>query len=322
MNLSYFFRRIKGKIIRSIFHYQTKNVFALPLIGGFLEKSPVVLLSMLQETDVQMYLLAVKSMMRYLIVNKVVIVCDPDLSSQSKELIKKHIGRVEFLDALDYQHEKIPTGGTWERLYAISHLTNEYYVIQMDADILVMKPPKEVIESIQLNHSFILGTEFEYQQLPIEEMTDIAQQWVDDAVINNTKLHIQKIAESYLMRLVKPLGCNFYTRGCSGFSGFSKGSLTPEIVLKISETFYKELGEQWDSWGTEQFISNLLLSNQENVRVLPVDTYNSSNCYRDDCVLSHFIGTFRFVDMQYVNLAQQVLKELTNDLDKNSYHSR
>jgi len=311
MNIKYYLEKAKGKVIRSIFHYQTKGVYTLESVGEFTEASPVVLLSMLQESDVQMYLLAVKSMLRYLPINKVVIVCDPSLTSDSKTMIQKHLQKVEFLDAQDYRHEKIPSGGCWERLYAISHLTSQYYVIQMDADILVMKSPEEVIVSIQKNNAFILGTEPEFIQLPVDEMTKIAKQWVKDATVKNEKIHIQKLIESNISSLAKPLGYHFYTRGCAGFAGFSQGGLTPECILNLSEAFYTELGEQWRSWGTEQFVSNLILSNQDSVTVLPIETYNSSNHYTEDFIVAHFIGTYRFASFQYLNLAQKMLKELT-----------
>jgi len=311
MNIKYYLNKAKGKIIRSIFHYQTKGVYTLPPDGEFTDASPVVLLSMLQESDLQIYLLAVKSMLRYLPINKVVIVCDPSLTSDSKTMIQKHVQKVEFLDAQDYRHEKIPSGGCWERLYAIAHLTKQHYVIQMDADILVLKSPEEVIASIKQNHAFILATEPDFLQLPVDKMTGIAQQWVKDAKVNNEKIHIQKLIESNISSLAKPLGYQFYTRGCAGFAGFSQGSLTPENILILSEAFYKKLGKQWESWGTEQFTSNLLLSNQESVTVLPIETYNSSNHYTEDFVLAHFIGTYRFASLQYMSLAQKMLKELT-----------
>lgn len=310
MNLDYYLRKILGKIICFIFHYQTKGVFQTVPIGHFSQDNAIILLSMLQETDVQMYLLAAKSMMRYVSINKVVIVCDPTLTEDSKAIIQKHICNVVFLEAREYQHDQIPSGGCWERLYAISHLTSDYYVIQMDADILTLQSPSEIIEAAQLNHPFILGTKPQYLQLPIEEMCEIMFQWLEKFRARNIKPSIQVIAENVMAKLIKPLGYKYYTRGCAGFAGFHKGGITPELVLKVSQFFYDELGEQWENWGSEQFVSNLLLSNLDDLQILPTEKYNVSDSYTSDFVLAHFIGTFRFSNMLYTKLARQVLVEL------------
>jgi len=309
MNVQYYINKLTAKLIRSIFHFQTKAVYKQPTVGKYSVESPVVILSMLQEKDLQMYLLAMKSMMRYITINKAVVVCDPDLSEQSKTVIKQHITQVEFLNAVDCSHEKIPSGGCWERLYAISHLTENYYVIQMDADILVMNTPEEVKLSITNNQSFILGTEDKFSHLTIKKMAGIANEWVKEGKQRSAAVHVQITAESVMAELTSSLGYRSYTRGCAGFAGFSKGSINPNMVLELSSLFYKKMGERWNSWGTEQFMSNLLLSQQENVQVLPTSKYNSSNHYHSGFVLAHFIGSYRFANLQYTKLAQKLVRE-------------
>jgi len=317
MKFEYYIKRAKekitNKIIRTIFHYQTKEVFDIPKIGRFSSESPVALLSMLQESDVQMYLLAVKSLLRYLTINKVVIVCDPSLSNDSREKIKAHIAHVDFLEATNFMHESIPIGGTWERLHAISHLTDKYYVIQMDADILFMHSPSEVIQAIKHNSPFILGTNRLYQQLTLQQMTDIVLQWIKQYKMDHKQPHIQMIAEINMQRLAEPLGYASYTRGCSGFAGFSKGSITPEGLTALSQVFYADLGEKWKIWGTEQFMSNLLLSNLKNIEVLPVDKYNSSEQYEEGFVMAHFIGTWRFYNLLYTKIAKMIICEIDKE---------
>jgi len=311
MDVKYYIKKIKEKIIRYFFHRMTKSVFDLPSADHFSsDHDEVILLSMLQETDVQMYLLAVKSMMQYLQVSKVVIVCDPRLTQASKNIIQQHVVNVDFLDALQYQHEQIPQGGCWERLYAISHVNQDAYVIQMDADILVLKPPQEVIDAVKLNRSFILGTNSKFNQISISEMSATAAQWTEKYEAQGIEPHIQVKAEVCLAKLAETLGLTNYTRGCAGFAGFAKGSITPKSVRRVSQSFRQKLGKQWNSWGTEQFASNLLLSNTADVTVLPTDKYNSSDRYTEDFIFSHFIGSSRFFNTLYLRLAQQVIIKL------------
>jgi len=314
MNIKKIYKKIIDKstnvLIRNIFNKATKKIFDVPIIGQCSSTSNVVLLTMLQESDVQMYLLAVKSLMQYLIVNKVVIVCDPSLSLRSRDIIKKHITSVEFLEAIDYRCSSLPVGGTWERLYAISHLTKDFYVVQMDADILFMKTPKEVIDAISNNTSFILGTNPLFQQISIDKMTEVVLNWMEKYQNDGVKPHIQIISELNMKRLVEPLGYTLYTRGCSGFAGFSKGSLSVRSLEKLSSVFYNDLGDQWEKWGTEQFMSNLMLSNVTGIQVLPTDKYNSSDIYNDKFIMAHFIGTERFYNFLYMKLAKRFIFNL------------
>ncbi len=315
MNLNYYLNRIKQNIIRFLFNYQTRTVFQLPPVGQCSPQSQVVLLSMLQESDLQMYLLAAKSLMRYLTINKVVIVCDPSLSLKSREIIKQHITRVDFLEAINYRHEQIPVGGTWERLHAISHLTKDYYTIQMDADILTLKKPEEVLLHVKNNHPFILGSDAplpNYTRQKIEKseiVVAMANNWIKKWVENGEEIKIQPRAEA-VMGIAAPHGFPKYTRGCSGFAGFSKGCTDPETLYKLSNIFHEKLGEKWLEWGSEQFASTLLLSNTDFVSVLPIDRYNSSDRYCEKSILVHFIGYVRFSNFLYIRLAKTCIKKI------------
>jgi len=180
----------------------------------------------------------------------------------------------------------------------------------MDADILFMHSPSEVIQAIKHNSPFILGTNRQYQQLTLQQMTDIVLQWIKQYEMDHRQPHIQMIAEINMQRLAEALGYVFYTRGCAGFAGFSKGSITPEGLTALSQVFYEDLGEKWKIWGTEQFMSNLLLSNLKNIEVLPVDKYNSSDKYKEGFIMAHFIGSFRFYNLLYKAIAQKVISEL------------
>jgi len=307
------FKMFKEKAIRTFFINRTKNIYKKDALSNFSDDSNVIVLSMLQEKDVQMFCLAIYSFSKYIQINKVVIVCDPTLSLKSRDILKNKINKIDFFEAKDYQCNEIPKGGTWERLHAITTLVDTYYVIQMDADILTIKKPQEVIECIQQNKSFILGANEaseHYKTQKIEashKVSTLAQKWVKEWKENESMIKIQPRAEAE-MEIAAEYGFPLYTRGCSGFAGFAKGSTTPEKLYKLSSIFEHKLGKHWSEWGSEQFSSNLLLSNVKNVIVLPIDKYNSADRYNHKSVLLHFIGFVRFSNLLYLQLAQRIIK--------------
>lgn len=308
---------LKKRLIQKTFLLFTKEIFKKPMIDSFLDESDLVILTMLQEKDVQMYMLAIYSIAKHITMRKVVIICDSSLSEKSKKLICQHIKSVDFYEAEAYQCEKLPKGGTWERLHAIATLVSQYYVIQMDADILTIKRPEEVIEYVKNNRSFILGANApsaNYTKQIIETseiVASMARNWIAKWEKIDEEIKIQAYAEAVL-EIAAPYGFSNYTRGCSGFAGFAKGSITLDKLYKISEIFNKKLGDNWLEWGSEQFASNLLLSNAEPVSVLPIERYNSADNFCEKSVLLHFIGFVRFSNFLYLRLARACIKQIQN----------
>src|SRR5689334_1204775 len=126
--------RVIQRLKRDFFRSQYQKVAARildtpPIRRGDL---PFTVLSMVQKRDVHSYLVAVKSFCHFLNPSRVVVVCDPTLDANDRAVLKRHVPHVELFDAHEFVHPDIPRGGTWERLFAISHMVEDGYVVQLD----------------------------------------------------------------------------------------------------------------------------------------------------------------------------------------------
>src|SRR5256885_13077717 len=96
--------------------------------GGVLRTTPValdpaaelVLLSQVQHKDVLMFLLAVKSIARQIKPRAVYVLDDSSLSGDDHARLREHIPGLTLFDLAEDRSTSCPSGGTWERLLAIS----------------------------------------------------------------------------------------------------------------------------------------------------------------------------------------------------------
>jgi rhodanese-related sulfurtransferase len=260
-------------------------------------------LSMVHHRDVLPYLLALKSFARHTRPARVVLVADPTLDAADRQLLKAHVPHIDIREAAEFQREGIPKGGCWERLSAISHLAQQGYVVQLDADTVAVGELTAVRQAIRDGVSFTLGTEDVQPILPCTEMAVLAQQDVD------ANAGVQLLAEAALDRF-DPTGTHRYARGCAGFAGFAKGALDPDRVLDLSQRMSTLLGPKWSAWGTEQFASNLLVCSSPGGRLLPHPDYCAPTRITPKTVFLHFIGFIRFRDGLYARTAQRLSREL------------
>jgi hypothetical protein len=300
------FYSYKDFLKRKILNFFIKDILKTPQykynnqkIGGKL-----TILTLLQHKDMLMYLLAIKSFLRFVPAEKIVIIADDDLTKIDQDIIKSHIYDVSFFSADSFQSDKTPIGGCWERLNSIGHFATESYVIQLDSDTLTLFPPTDVITAISGNKAFILATERNqtFRNLSSFKTHNIEQK-------NYINLHIQALAEQFLYILEKK-GINYYTRGCAGFSGFPFKSVNTKTISDLSEIYFKQLGQKWSEWGSEQFMSNLLISNCENSMLLPYPNYCTPDKMDKETCFLHFIGYLRFKKLKYHRLGSSVIKDL------------
>ncbi len=285
-----------------------KNMFS-KIASGVLDTKPIkcdetsklIVLSMLQHSDVNMYLLAVKSFCNYISPSKVFIVADPSLTDDDILLLKKHIPSLQLVNADKVASSKCPTGGTWERLLTISDLVENNYVIQLDADTLTVGYPEDVEECIKSNKGFLIGTEDNQIFSSLIQASKYA-----DTLINNGATHVQVIAESYLSK-VGLMDTNKYVRGSSGFAGFPIGSFDRSVLEEFSTVYEKKLGELWKNWGTEQFSSNYIVSNMKDSIVLPHPKYCAPHRRIPETLFMHFIGYVRYANSSYADYAKDVI---------------
>ena len=263
-----------------------------------------VLLSMVHHRDVGPYLLAVKSLLAFLSPYRIVVVMDPTITREDKFALSENIRGIEFLRTQDCRDPRVPEGGCWERLLAISDLVQHDYTVQLDADTVTLDRLSEVELAIERGESFVLGTEDNQQFVSCDQAADWARGQV------SAERHVQIHCEANLDRLPSQQNKR-YVRGCAGFSGFAPQCFSRESVRELSATMESLVGRRWNDWGTEQFASNFFVSNSSKAMVLPHPKYCHPLRELPGTVFLHFIGYVRFQTGRYAEVTKSVLKALS-----------
>ena len=268
-----------------------------------------IFLSLLRSKDLNLYLLAVKSLARFLPPSRVIVI-DDGLTPHDRQILQTAIGDVECPVSSKFSEADCPTGGCWERLLAIAHYSREGFVIQVDADTLTVTDPIEVREAVAKERCFTLGTESGREFVSLTKAAEISR--------NSESRHIQVLAEQILDILPEHLG-DRYVLGCAGSSGFSQGSLERERIIEFSNFMESHLGEIWRAWGSEQLTSNFMIANAQDAYVLPVDYYVNYQPetvrVHDSIRFYHFIGSYRYSSGHlYTRLARRIINRLETEI--------
>lgn len=256
--------------------------------------SKVIIVSQVYHPDTTMLILAAKSFARHVMPRRFVLV-DDGLRADDRARLTHHLGQVEFVPTPEAADPHLPRGGTWERLATLSRMNEQHYVIQLDADTLTLRRPDEVVNCVQANRPFTLGTKSGTHPVELSVASKFAA--------GHDSTHVQNAAERALVKLPGFADLK-YVRGCSGFTGFPVGTLPIQRIREFSETMEQLLGsDKWRSWGSEQVASNFMAANAPGSIVLPVDRYPfwgpDSDIQR--AALVHFFGTYRFTGGVYAN---------------------
>ncbi len=312
------FYNLKNTITKKRFGLGVKEVLQTPPVTLSNTDGPMIL-TMLPHSDVLMYIMAIKSLARFVNPAYVTVVCEPNVTPRDKKIIASQVLGVKFINAKKYRHPDLPIGGplggAWDRLQALSHFNKKHYVIQMDADTLCLAPPAEVQNAVEQNKTFIICTQDNQDFQELKPVVDYAKSYVAQA---QTPI-IQLLAESYLSDVDHPK-FNRYIRGCAGFCGFAPGKAALEDVLYLSSFFRKQIGQRWGTWGTEQFTSNMLISMDPSATLLPHPKYTTPEQKVEQTVFVHYIGTYRFIGgnilkgSTYMRQAQSIIKQLKTNL--------
>ncbi|HNF65876.1 hypothetical protein [Plasticicumulans sp.] len=263
-------------------------------------EGPIVL-SMVQQRDVDAYLLALGTFVRRLPARRIVVVADPSLDAADQAVLRRQVPDIEIVAQHDFRPEGLPSGGCWERLVAITRYVSEGYVIQLDADTVATGPLDEVAACVRDNRAFTLGTDDHFVLQPASEAADFARSRA------SPDAHIQVHAEAALDRLPAEV-FPAYIRGCAGFAGFPAGYEMLPKLLQLSAVMEQAIGARWRQWGSEQFASNVMVANAPASCVLPHPKYCAPHRRRADSVFLHFIGYVRYIDGTYARLARGYLK--------------
>lgn len=292
------YRRIFAK---ARFGWRCRAILATPPIR--LRPAPVRIVSMVSRYDVTMYLIAIKSLYRYLPGGSIVVIDDGTLRKADRALLHQHLGPIPIVGLAALDSGACPSGGCWERLLHILDLSADSYVIQLDSDTLVTAPVPEIVAAIRDNVAFTLGSGPEFHIVDLDAAAA--------AVVSYNPEYTQIAAELALPRLPAAFGRR-YVRGSAGFAGFARGGATRANAEAFSVAMQALLQRRWTEWGTEQVASNYLVSNSPGGQVLPWPKYC---CFRPDAdyaaaSMLHFIGSWRFQRGVYADRARRVIDEL------------
>jgi len=298
----YKLRRVKDKIDRLVFDFRCKGVYKTPPVTCD-PTSDFVLVSQLHHPDMTMFMLAAKSLLRYIRPKGLVLV-DDGLTATDRDVLKAHFDNVRFVPRFEINAEYCPTGGTWERLLTLSEINSNSFVIQMDSDTLTLNEPTEVLKCLSSGSSFTLGTSSGRSFIEFDKASEYA--------FSSQSAHIQNLAERVLGIFPGKEKLK-YVRGCSGFTGFAKGHLPKDRIQSFSKQMTSLVGEErWKEWGTEQVSSNYMAANAPVSIVLPVERYPFWMLGMDlnHAVFVHFFGTYRFQGGEYLRRGMAVIDDL------------
>lgn len=289
---------------RKFFEHNVQSILDTPplQLGGL----PFTALSMVQHRDVLPYLLALKTFAQYSMPNRVIVIADPSLTDSDKALLSQHVPGIIFRDAFEFRHPHLPIGGCWERLAAIASYVSSSYMVQLDADTVTTNPIPEVVEAITSGSAFILGTEDNQHFITCHEASTWSKSHFDN--LENTQVAAEASLDLLSIDEIK-----YYVRGCAGFSGFSLGSFNVESLVAISQRMSALLGQKWSAWGTEQFTSNLIVSNTPNAVILPHPKYCMPSRLQPHTSFLHFIGFQRYTSTLYARTAKDCARTLRKE---------
>lgn len=264
-----------------------------------------ILVSQLCHRDVLMYLLAVKSFVRFLPAFRICIVNDGSLDEDDRDVLRTHIPGIEIFDAKEFRSERYPKGGCWERLAALVRFCGDDYAMQLDADTITLNVPQEVCDAVSAKTPFTLGTGQGSKIVSAAEAASLAKRFQSEG-----DGHVQTQAELILGEFSDAPGLQ-YVRGCAAFTGIPKQALDIDELESWAERFEEKMGSRWREWGTEQFMSNFLIANLSGTKVLTRPHY--AGCSRElqsDQVFVHFAGYCRFKGRRYHRLSRDVIAAL------------
>lgn len=303
MKLKKNFDQVKSKLQHKYFDWYVRDALNLNKVSRDEEiNKGLCILTMLCKRDFFQYLVSIHSFTSFLNPEKIVVVNDGSLEDWQILHLRKLIDDITVLNGTDFIDSRVPTYTSWRRMLAIESFVNDFFVIQLDADLLSKYNLDEIQRAYQSNYSFILGTDCDSFSSLNEAQT---------AAINRNQpnnKHVQHQSELNL-DVLNEIGFTHYVRGCAGFAGYAKGSFNKETLIQISNCMFSRIGNKWEEWGSEQTAANMMISNMPSAKVLPLSYYGSVARYSRELKLIHFLGSWRFQGLLYNKLAKQYISE-------------
>jgi hypothetical protein len=277
-----------------------------PLARGY---KNFAVLSMVQHKDLMAYLLAIKTFALRARPARIIVVADPSLDQDDMALLRWHVEGVEILKATDFQTPRDPG---WRNLGTAGRDRGpQWRVLDRPARLRHRDPGRR-----ERGRGSCVRRPF----LRAASRTGRADRRPRDGDRRRTaeaggNPHIQAMAEARLTDLPDS-DTRRYVRGCSGFTGFGHGALTPSALDDLSRQMRALHGKRWDEWGSEQVASNLLAASSPDAFMLPYPRYCNADRQTEATVLTHYIGYVRFKTRAYELQARAAISDLARAPDR------
>jgi hypothetical protein len=302
------FYSLVSKVNYSAFRISTHDVHASPPLECD-PGAPCEIHTMLGGRDLPLYLVAIKSLLRFHGAVAVVIHSDGTLDPAHSATLHRHVPGCRIIPTAEADERARHVLGEdsflsrlrgfdpcYRRLVDTELLGTTQRRIVMDSDILVLRRPREVIDWIgRGDRPFLIG------QPPASPAA------------GGRPRNVQAIFLENLDRVSEAVGLpGAFSRGTTaGFYGCT-GELDLHEVGRVVEAAL-DLGLPMREWGGDQCVTVYLLSVAGADRLSP-DRYLNfsprSRAQTEAADLVHFYGTHRFYKGVYARLARRVIRDL------------
>lgn len=294
---------MKPLIKKIIFNNTIKGIFKTPPIT-YRVCSSVTVVSMVSEDTLAMYLVAIKSFMKFFGYGTIEAINDGTLKEPHINILKQHIPHIVITLARDIETHGCPCYISWKRLFRIQELAKSSYVIQLDTDTISLGPLCEVNERVKKNKGFLIGSKRWGIPVDVQYLNDIVSQW--------NSHHVQARAEKQFKKMIFFEDGTKYLRACAGFAGYPKNFASIETIKDLSQEIESYIGEDWKKWGSEQTATLCLISKTKTASILPWPYYQNfkfpiCNEHLESMNFIHFIGTNRYDGNTYNNLIKKFI---------------
>ncbi len=294
-----FFEKLTDIFNKKFFELNIIKIQKTPPIEYRLDPQ-VTIVTMLGHNTVNMYLVAIKTFMKYFGYGTIEVINDGSLTEADQGLLKYHIPNINFSNANDIDTLSCPTYISWKRLLRIAEIAKNSYVIQLDSDTVSLAPLIDIHDKVQKNEGFLIGSERWGQPVDVNFLYDIVIKWKNQ--------HVQAKAEEIFKDIEFFKDGTKYLRACAGFAGYPQNFATTLELESLSQQIEEKIGKKWHEWGSEQTATMCLISKTSNASVLPWPKYQNfmyplSGDPIESASFVHFIGSTRYKKGKYRNLA-------------------
>jgi hypothetical protein len=295
-----------------LFSWRTRQIHKTPPIPCD-PGAPCEVHTMLGHRDVDLYLVAIKSLLRWSQRLAVVVHSDGSLDRTTLDHLRRHIPGariVEPPEADSRAREMLKDrpallrwrahDAAYRRLIDVELARRTPRRIVLDADVIVLREPAEALRWAESGTlPFLLG------QPPHDEGQELSKP--------AESAHVQAHFRYAVPRLAAATGLapRFLQGTTAGFHG-----CTDQLQLNRVEDLLRaceSLGLRMTQWGGDQCCIIYLLSAADGQRLDPTRCFNfepSLASAAADAEVIHFYGTYRFHGGVYTGLARSVISQL------------